>query len=267
MQWQTLSLEWQQQLAIVSLNRPDKLNAINYTMFSELKAMARHLHRQRHLRAVILRGEGGQFSSGLDIKSVANSPWQALKLLFKLLPGNANLAQQVSVTWRELPVPVIAVLDGRCYGGGLQIALGADFRIAANDAELSIMEAKWGLVPDMGGLVSLREILAKDQALKLSMTAELIPASKALDLGLVTECCSDPLARAKELAAELNERSPDALAAIKLSINRSWNGSRRRLLARESWSQVRLLLGRNRAIAAVRQGKDPERAFEPRRNW
>ncbi len=83
----------------------------------------------------------------------------------------------------------------------------------------------------------------------------------------MTECCSDPLARAQELAAELNERSPDALAAIKLSINRSWNGSRRRLLARESWSQVRLLLGRNRAIAAVRQGKDPERAFEPRRNW
>jgi enoyl-CoA hydratase/carnithine racemase len=267
-EWHTLQLEQIDDLAIVRLNRPQKLNALNFQMFRELDSVIKWIGRRRDIRAVILCGAGGNFSSGLDVKSVSASPLQALKLLFKWLPGNANLAQRVSLGWQRLPVPVIALIEGRCYGGGLQIALGADIRLASPGSELSIMEAKWGLVPDMAGLVGLRQIMAKDQAMLLSLTAEVIDAQRALSLGLVTEVCDDPMARALALAGQLSQTSPDAMAAIKLSINHSWSGGVRRLLRRESLSQIRLLLGKNRVIAALRQTKVPDKPYRPRqRGW
>ncbi|QSX29575.1 crotonase/enoyl-CoA hydratase family protein [Shewanella cyperi] len=267
MDWHTLSVERRGPLALVSLNRPEKLNAVNFQMFQELDKLIKQLGRDSSLRAVVLKGAGGSFSSGLDVKSVMASPWQAVRLLFKGLPGNANLAQRVSLGWQRLPVPVIAVLEGRCYGAGMQIALGADFRLAAPDAELSIMEAKWGLVPDMAGLVALRQILPKDKAMELTMTAECLPAAKAAELGLVTRVEAEPLAAALALAERLCERSPDALAAIKLSTNRSWSASLRSLLSRESRYQIRLLLGANAKIAAKRQLKDADAPYRPRQRF
>ncbi|MGL5408438.1 MAG: crotonase/enoyl-CoA hydratase family protein [Shewanella sp.] len=251
-------------IAYVQLNRPDKKNAINYLMFKQLDRAIQQIRRDRRVRAVILCGAGGHFSSGLDVKSVMSSPLQAVKLLFKWLPGNANLAQRVSLGWQRLPVPVIAVLDGCCFGGGMQIALGADIRIASANSQLSIMEAKWGLVPDMAGLVALRQIMPKDQALLLSMTAKVLSGSQALSLGLVTQISDNPLLAAQQLASELGHTSPDALAAIKLSINSSWSARLRSLLSRESLSQIKLLLGYNRKIAAVRQLKDPNAAYKDR---
>ncbi len=267
MDWKYVKLAIEGELAYVSLNRPEKMNAINYQMFKELDSVIKHLGRNRQLRAVILFGEGENFSSGLDVKSVAKSPASAVKLLFKWLPGNANLAQRVSIGWQRLPIPVIAVIHGRCYGGGTQIALGADFRIATPDAELSIMEARWGLLPDMAGLVNLREILPKDKAMKLSLTAEVISGDAAHEMGLVSMLDDKPMQAAKALALELAKTSPDATAAIKLSINYSWSASIRSLLSRESWSQVKLLLGKNRLIAAVRQTKDPQKPYKPRQSW
>ncbi|AQS40353.1 enoyl-CoA hydratase/carnithine racemase [Shewanella psychrophila] len=252
------------QVAHVILNRPEKCNALNFDMFRELDEVIREIKRDCSIHGVILSGSDGNFSSGLDVKSVINSPIQAVKLLFKWLPGNANLAQRVSIGWRRLPVPVIAVLDGVCFGGGMQIALGADFRIASRDAELSIMEAKWGLVPDMAGLVSLREVVSRDQALMLTMTAGVLSAQDALSKGLVTEVVDDPMARAVELAAVLAKTSPDANAAIKMSINNSWSSSIRSLLSRESISQIRLLVGKNRLIAAKRQTSEPDKAYKDR---
>lgn len=253
-------------IAYVQLNRPEKMNAINYLMFSELDRTIKKIQKNRAIRVVILSGAGGNFSSGLDVKSVMSAPMQAVKLLFKWLPGNANLAQRVSLGWQRLPVPVIAVLDGCCFGGGMQIALGADIRIATNDCQLSIMEAKWGLVPDMAGLVSLRQIMPKDQAMLLSLTAKVLSGEQAFALGLVTQLSEQPMAAAEQLARELIKTSPDATAAIKLSINRSWTTSVRSLLSRESLSQIRLLLGKNRTIAAVRQLKDPEKPYQDRQS-
>lgn len=221
-----------------------KMNAINYLMFSELDRAIKQIKSNRGVRAVILSGAGGNFSSGLDVKSVMSAPMQAVKLLFKGLPGNANLAQRVSLGWQNLPVPVIAVLEGCCYGGGMQIALGADVRIASHDCKLSIMEAKWGLVPDMAGLVALRQIMPKDQAMLLSLTAKVLESNEALTLGLVTQVSETPMEAAQQLAQQLMQTSPDAAAAIKLSINRSWTASVRSLLCRESISQIRLLLGK-----------------------
>ena len=240
-------------VAQVVINRPDKYNALNFIMFKELDDVISELRKDLKVRVVILSGAGGNFSSGLDVKSVIQSPIQPVKLLFKWLPGNANLAQRVSFGWRNLPIPVIAVLEGCCFGGGMQIALGADIRIAAEETKLSIMEAKWGLVPDMAGLVSLRELVGKDQALLLTMTAKIMSARESLEKGLITEVDSDPMQRALTLANEIANTSPDANAAIKMSINRSWGASVRSLLSRESISQIRLLLGKNRIIAAKRQ--------------
>lgn len=249
-------LERDEGIAYVTLFRPKKYNAINFKMFKELDSVVSELKKDRSVKMVILSGSAGNFSSGLDVKSVLNSPLQAVGLLFKWLPGNANLAQRVSCGWRSLPIPVIAVIEGCCFGGGMQIALGADIRIVSPDAKLSIMEAKWGLVPDMAGLVSLRELVGKDQAMLLTMTAKVLSAQESLDKGLVTEISSFPMGRAKEIASEICNTSPDANAAIKMSINKSWTASVRRLLSRESISQIRLLMGKNRLIAAKRNSED-----------
>lgn len=256
----------EQGVAHVTLNRPDKRNALDWASFKAIVAVQKRIARDRTVRVVMLSGAGEDFCSGLDVKAVMGNPRQALGLLAKWWPGRANLAQRVSTGWRDLPVPVIAVLHGRIWGGGLQIALGADFRLVSPEGELSIMEGRWGLIPDMGGSLALRELMAADHAMWLSMSAERIGASRAQELGLVTEVCADPMARAEAMAAILIERSPDALAAVKGLFRKHALPGGGRLLASETWRQCKVLLGRNQRIATARaQGK--ERAFEPRRGW
>ncbi|GAB6260759.1 crotonase/enoyl-CoA hydratase family protein [Photobacterium sp. 53610] len=265
--WQRLKITESEGIVTVALNRPEKLNALDILMFQELDKVSRLLRTRKDIRAVILTGEGGNFSSGLDVKSVATSPKKVLGLLKKWLPGNANLAQRVSRNWRLIPVPVIAVIEGRCYGGGTQIVLGADFRFTTPDAELSIMEVRWGLVPDMAGLLSLRELVAKDVAMKLTMTGEIISGERAQQLGLVTEIHNDPLSAAQTFAYQLCQASPDAIAAIKSTTNKSWVRSERALLAKETFSQLRLILGKNFKIAGIRQRNNPDRAYQKRQSF
>lgn len=264
MRWERLEISEEQGIVTVTMNRPEKLNALDAQMFIELDRISRDLRKKRDMRGVILTGAGSDFSSGLDIKSFSRSVGMAIKILMKWLPGDANLAQRVSCNWRRLPVPVVAVIRGRCYGGGTQIALGADFRIVSPEAELSIMEVRWGLVPDMAGLLTLREVVAKDVALRLTMTGEIVQAREARELGLVTEIAEDPLARAQELLATIAERSPDAIAAIKGSTQQGWLDSARGLLSRETLSQLRLLAGKNLRIAFKKQTKDPNATYKPR---
>ncbi|WP_299491884.1 crotonase/enoyl-CoA hydratase family protein [uncultured Shewanella sp.] len=266
MQGNYVEIKKQQGIAYVCLNRPDKYNALNFEAFLAIDRAIKQLKKDRDLRAVILFGAGKHFCSGLDVKSVMKSPMQALRILLKGLPGNANLAQRLSLGWRQLPVPVIAAIEGCCFGGGMQIALGADFRLVSNSAQFSIMEAKWGLLPDMAGLVTLREIMPKDQALLMTMTAQVLTAEEALEKGLVTKIVSNPMQTAEQLAQQLMQTSPDANAAIKFSINRSWTASVRRLLSRETVSQIKLLMGKNRVIAALRQGKKPDLPYEKRQS-
>ena len=255
-------------LAFVTLNRADKHNALDLAMFKDIDAVIRKLRKNRQVRAVIVQGKGVDFCTGLDVKSAMTSRRTVLSLLAKWWPGNANLAQRVSCHWRKLPVPVIMVVQGRCWGGGMQIALGGDFRIAHPDASFSIMETKWGLIPDMAGSLGLRELVAKDIALKLTMTADVIPATTALDYGLVTEISDDPLQTALDLTAAILARSPDAVAAIKTLYTRNWRRADWRMLARESYYQVRILLGKNQAIAVRRQAKSGQDiSYKPRSKW
>lgn len=255
-------------IAFVTLNRADKHNALDMAMFKAIDKISRQLKQNRDIRAVIVQANGEDFCSGLDVKSVMSSKSSALSLLGKWLPGHANLAQRVSYNWRKIPVPVIMVIQGRCWGGGLQIALGADFRFATSEASFSIMEGKWGLIPDMGANLALRELVTKDVALKLTMTAEIISAQSALDHGLITHVSDEPLQEAMQLADQIIERSPDAVAAVKKLYHQNWLKAEWRMLAKESYYQVKILLGKNQNRAVKRQlNPDKNVSYLPRKKW
>jgi len=212
-------------------------------MFKNLDKISRDLKRNRAIRAVIVQANGEDFCSGLDVKSMMAKKSSMVTLLKKWWPGKANLAQRVSYNWRKIPVPVIMVIQGRCWGGGLQIVLGADFRFATSDSTFSIMEGKWGLIPDMGANLALRELVSKDVALKLAMTAETISAKSALTYGLITAVSDTPQEQALALAKQISERSPDAVAAVKKLYQKNWLKAEWRMLATETYYQLKVILG------------------------
>jgi enoyl-CoA hydratase/carnithine racemase len=256
-------------IAHVKLNRADKLNALDMPMFLAIRDAIKVLQKDRNIRAVIVSGNGEDFCSGLDVKSIMKSSKSMVKLLFKALPWRANLAQIVSTGWRDIPTPVICAIHGRCWGGGLQIALGADFRFATPDSSLSILEGKWGLIPDMGGTIALRDLMPIDQAKRLAMTAEEFTGQQALALNLVTEVTETPLADAQAFAESLLRQSPDALAANKKLYNKSWQGSKGWALFRESYYQLKVLMGKNVHRKVYNQTHDAvqQKQFLPRKKW
>lgn len=252
-------------VAYVTMTRDDKYNALDWEMLNGLVDAARAVGRERSVRVVILSGEGRAFSSGLDFPSFTKQPGRMLRGFLKYGVKSTNLFQEAAYCWRRLPVPVIAVLHGRCYGGGLQIALGADFRFATPDCELSILEAKWGLVPDMTGTVTLRELLPIDQAKLLTMTGRTFDGTEALALHLVTGVGVDPMAMAESLAAELRTRSPDSVAATKQLFQETWIAGVRRAFSKESTSQLGLLLRPNQRIAMKANFEKTTPSWKPRR--
>ncbi len=252
-------------VAEVRLARPEKLNALTLQTLRELVATARTLRGDRTLRAVVLTCDGPSFCAGLDFKAVMGDP-PGLVAGFVPRPWRGtNLFQEACWAWRRLPVPVVAAVQGHCYGGGLQIALAADFRVATPDAELSVLEGRWGIIPDMTGIRSLSDLVGLDTAKLLTMTARKVSGTEARELGLVTELADDPLAAAHALAAELVLRSPDALAAAKRLLDGTRTASPRRTFARERAEQLVLLLGANAKVAREAEfGADAPR-FGPRR--
>lgn len=259
-----VSITLENNTAHVRMVRADKYNGLDLDMLNALKEAAVWLRPQRELRAVILSGEGTAFSTGLDVASVMSQP---AKVMLSFFPWgrSANLFQDACWAWRRVPVPVIAVMHGHCYGGALQLALAADFRFATPDCKLSIMEIKWGLVPDMSGTLSLRELLPLDVAKKLAMTGEVITAEQGLAWNLVTELHDDPMAAAEALCATLAEKSPDALGTIKVLFQKNWLGSSKRALARERLAQLRVLLNGNQRRAANAARKQTVAEYAPRK--
>lgn len=235
-------------IAYATMVRGDKHNALDWNMFCGLTAAAKAIRRDRSVRAVILQGEGPSFCSGLDVPSFGKEPGKMLRIGLKY-GRMTNLAQRAAWCWRELPVPVIAVVHGRCYGGGLQIALACDFRYAKPDAELSVMEVKWGLIPDMTGSVTLRELLPMDKAKELTMTGRTFTGAEAKLLNLVTDVTSEPLAAAEKLASQIAGRSPDAVAAGKALFHRTWVAGVWRAFCTETWLQWRMFFSRNQRVA------------------
>lgn len=245
-----VNVEIRDAVAYVNLARADKHNALDWDMFCGLVAAAKSLRKNRDVRAVILAGDGPSFCSGLDVPSFSKKPDKMLRIFFKYgLFFSTNLAQEAAWCWRKLPMPVIAVIQGRCYGGGLQIALACDFRYATPNAELSVMEVKWGLIPDMTGSVTLRELLPMDKAKELTMTGRTFTGTEAKLLNLVTDVTSEPLAAAEKLAAQISGRSPDAVAAGKALFHKTWVASVWRAFAIETCLQWRMFFSRNQRVA------------------
>jgi enoyl-CoA hydratase/carnithine racemase len=213
-------------VADVRLNRPDKVNALDGLMFAALVEAGDTLAADRSVRVVVLSGEGKGFCAGLDIAAFmgAGGNGDGPTASFDLLGGReggriANMAQQVAYTWTEMPAPVIAAVHGVAFGGGIQIALGADIRIVAPDARLSVMEIRWGLLPDMTGLQMLPRLVGLDVAKELAFTGRRISGTEAAQLGLATRVSEDPHGDAMALAAEIAGRNPAAVQASKALLN------------------------------------------------
>lgn len=252
-------------VARVWLDRPDKLNGLTLDMLAELADTSHRLAKDKTLRAVILTGAGESFSAGLDFASALKDPRRIARTFIPSLLRGTNTFQEAAWGWRRLPVPVIAVVQGHCYGGGVQIALGADFRISTPDAQWSVLEAKWGLIPDMSGIKGLAQVVGMDTAKLLTMTGETFTGERAKELGLVTQLSNDPMTAAEELVDQLATRSPDAIAAAKRLFDGTWTATPRRTFARERAEQLALLLNANTKIAREAAFKRERPVFTARK--
>lgn len=202
-------------VAHVQLNRPDKHNGLDPAMFDALFEAAEAVSQTPGLRAVVLSGAGPSFCAGMDFPSFMANIAEHMHHLMDEMFGPANRAQHVAWAWRALPVPVIAALHGHVYGGGLQLALGADIRLVHPDAKLSIMEIQYGLIPDMGFTQTVLPALRPDVASELVFTGRKVGAEEAARIGLCTRIEADPLAAARALAGQIAARSPHAIRAGK----------------------------------------------------
>jgi enoyl-CoA hydratase/carnithine racemase len=239
--------------------RSDKHNALDQGMFEGLMRAAEQLAPDASVRAVVLHGEGKSFCSGLDVASFMSGEGGTGVLLARDEGRLANFAQRVTYDWSLVPAPVIAAIHGNCFGGGLQIALGADIRIAAPDSKLSIMEVKWGLVPDMGITQTLPRLVPIDIAKELTFTGRILSGTEGLALGLVTRIADDPYSAALALAEEIAQKSPDAVRAAKRLYDETWTSNdSAAALVLESQLQTGLI-GKPNQIAAVVAGMSGER--------
>ncbi len=246
---------------MVKLNRPDKRNAIDLEMFRELIAAAEQLNSDRAVRAIVLHGEGASFCAGIDISVFQGDGIGAVAgdLMRARENSPANFFQSAAYAWHELAVPVVAALHGTVFGAGLQIAMGADIRYAAPDVSMSIMEIKWGIIPDMGFSTLFRDMVPTDKVRELAYTGRIVNAEEASDLGLVTGICDDPLARAHSLAEEIAAKSPEGIRAIKKLINESWRKDHAGALRQEAVLQGQLMGSANQveAVSANMQNRPP----------
>jgi enoyl-CoA hydratase/carnithine racemase len=250
-------------VAHVLLSRPEKHNALDRPMMNAIVGAGEALRTNAKVRAVVLSGAGPSFCAGLDFGSFQGMSQRertadgvaASDLSARRTDSPANLAQQVGYVWKQLPMPVIAALHGVSYGGGLQLALGADIRFAHPDARLSVMEIKWGLVPDMSGTLTLRDLVRLDVAKELTWTGRVVAAKEAAELGLVTRVCDDPLAEALAAARAIAQRSPHAIRNGKELFEHAWHSDPESALKLEERLQ-RSLIGTPNQTEAVRANFD-----------
>ncbi|MBR0852785.1 crotonase/enoyl-CoA hydratase family protein [Bradyrhizobium liaoningense] len=222
-----VSISISEGVADVRLVRADKMNALDQAMFEALVAATERLSKEKGVRVVVLSGEGRAFCAGLDMGRFAamkekggnGIPGGENRDLTKRTHGQANFPQAAVWGWRQLPVPVIAAVHGVAFGGGFQLSLGADMRFLATDARMSVMEIKWGLVPDMAGTPILASLVRDDILRDLTYTGRIFSAQEAMTYGLATRICDDPRASALEVAREIAGKSPDAIRAAKRLLN------------------------------------------------
>lgn len=238
-----VSVTFENHIAHVRLTRGDKMNAVDQEMITAIIAAGQEVAAS-DARVVVLSGEGRAFCAGIDIGSLGQMLGGDPEK--QLTPrthgdGTTNQWQEVAMIWARLPIPVIAALHGPVFGAGCQLALGADIRIARPDTKMAVMELKWGIVPDMGGMVLLPKLVAPDVMRRLTYTATPISADQALGWGLVTELADDPLEASMALASEIAGRSPSAIRAAKRLMVLTDTASDEEILLSESQEQAALV--------------------------
>ncbi len=254
-----VTVDIQDHIADVRLNRADKMNALNLPMFEAIIETGQQLSTNRDVRAVVLSGEGKGFCAGLDLGNFTDAEF--LSEPFGTGRGGfyPNFYQSPAYIWRAVPVPVICALHGVAYGGGLQIALGADIRIAHPDTQLSVMEIKWGLIPDMSASQTLRDLVRLDVAKELVFTGRVVEAEEAQALGLVTSVSESPREVALEMAEGIAARNPNAISCGKYLLNNTWHGSDVEGLQHEEQLQARIISSPNQveAVMSVMEKRAP----------
>jgi enoyl-CoA hydratase/carnithine racemase len=246
-----ISIDLADGVADVRLTRADKMNALDPAMFEALVAACNRLGNEASLRAVVLSGEGRAFCAGLDMSSFAAMQQRGIRNIEARTHGTSNAFQYVVLGWRELPVPVIAAVHGVAFGGGFQLALGADIRYVAADTRMSILEIKWGLVPDMGGTILMRHLAREDVVRELTYSGRIFSAEEAQAYGFATRVCADPRAEALTLARQIAEKSPDAIRAAKRLFNGVAGSDVAACLVAESREQAKLVGSANQTEAVM----------------
>jgi len=255
-------------IADVRLNRPEKYNALSGEMFKAIIEAGHTLAEAKDVRAVVLSGNGPGFCAGLDMASMQGLAETeegvegAAESLLSRGEGPENHAQRPAYVWKTLPVPVIAAIHGVAYGGGCQIALGADIRFATPDAKISVMEIKWGLIPDMSLTQTLRDVVPLDVAKELTFSGRILSGVEAREVGLVTHVNEDPLAAAMALAEEIAAKSPDAVRAGKKLFEESWHADARTGLELEARLQTELIGSPNQVEAVMANFEKREPNFK-----
>ncbi|MGB4343115.1 MAG: crotonase/enoyl-CoA hydratase family protein [Moraxellaceae bacterium] len=240
-------------VADIRLNRPEKMNALSIPMFDAINAAAEQVMSDRSIRAVVLSGEGRAFCAGLDLSNFTNPDTFGGGDAFGNGRGGywPNFYQKPGYLWKDVPVPVICALHGVVFGGGLQIALGADIRIAHPETRLSLMEIKWGLIPDMSGTQTLRDLVRLDVAKELAFTGRIVEAPEAQQIGLVTRLDDNPREAALAMARDIAQKNPQAVTLGKLLLESTWHGDDARGLEMEEKLQAQLLMTPNQMEAVM----------------
>jgi enoyl-CoA hydratase/carnithine racemase len=247
----TVSVE--NHVADVRFNRPDKYNALSFDMITAMANTINRLAKEPGVRVVVISGEGKGFCAGLDVENFAalQSGENKLPDLRERYENHiTNIFQHIAYGWKELPMPVIAAIHGVAMGGGCQIALGADIRFCTPDTRFSIMEMRWGLIPDMSVTQTIRDLVSIDVAKELIFTGKVIRGEDAARLKLVTHVCEKPYDEAMALAKEIASKNPDAVRAAKKLLNETWHGDSARGFLMES-ELMMTLLGTPNQIEAI----------------
>ncbi len=258
-----VTLSIQDHIADVRFNRPEKRNALSFDMIAAMARTIKQLEQETSVRAVVISGEGQGFCSGIDVTNFT-APQTNDEVSFTSLEDRyqdriTNIFQFIAYGYKQLPMPVIAAIHGVAYGGGCQIALGADIRLAPPDAKRSIMEMKRGLIPDKSASQTIRDLLPLDVAKELIFTGKIVNGEEAASLGLVTRTCDAPYDEAIDLAREIASKSPQAVRAAKKLLNEVWHGNEAEGLKRESELEMTLIGGPSQieAIMANLEKRQP----------
>jgi enoyl-CoA hydratase/carnithine racemase len=251
-------------VADVRLNRPEKMNALSIPMFEAITRVGKELAQNKEIRAIVLSGEGRGFCAGLDLANMTDPDFSTDPFGAGRGGFYPNFYQLPGYVWKKMPVPVICALHGAAYGGGFQIAMGADIRIAHPGTRLSVMEIKWGLIPDMSTSQTLRDLVRVDVAKELTFTGRVVEAEEALQLGLVTSVNENPRDAALEMAAAIAKRNPNAITYGKYLLDNTWHGDEYEGLKAEERLQAKILKTPNQIEAVMSELEGRAANYAPR---